>query len=221
MCLFLSGCFSVGGKSVRMGDSGSRTLLLGPFHPWRLIASSVDLFITVNFNITSAHQASYLRPFMQGSSISCHVNWSWYMIFHIVTVQQVLAGLSGEIYQKLDTIRRSIVRRYSRTTSASSSGGGGARKDDGEPPQDAFMPLDRANALSVAHGLIKLLMNSSSPCCVDSFLLTCKVRTSGFYCALAGFYSYYIFIYNFVAILSLVIIIYITGFWYCLLLTFF
>lgn len=92
-----------------------------------------------------------------------------------VTAGQVLAGLSGEIYQKLDTIRRSIVRRYSRTTSASSSGGGGARKDDGEPPQDAFMPLDRANALSVAHGLIKLLMNSSSPCCVDSFLLTCKV----------------------------------------------
>lgn len=116
---------------------------------------------------------------MQGSSILCHVTWPWYMIFHIVTVQQVLAGLSGEIYQKLDTIRRSIVRRYSRTTSASSSGGGGgARKDDGEPPQDAFMPLDRANALSVAHGLIKLLMNSSSPCCVDSFLLTCKVSVA-------------------------------------------
>ncbi|XP_069180397.1 baculoviral IAP repeat-containing protein 6 isoform X6 [Procambarus clarkii] len=86
---------------------------------------------------------------------------------------QVLAGLSGEIYQKLDTIRRSIVRRYTRTTSASSSGG--ARKDDSDSSGEVFVPLDRTTALSVAHGLIKLLMNTSSPCCVDSFLLTCKV----------------------------------------------
>lgn len=152
-------------------------VLLEPFPPQRLITPSCRTLHYRKFKcFTHLHtMLCILGSGMQGSSILCHVTWSWYMIFHIVTVQQVLAGLSGEIYQKLDTIRRSIVRRYSRTTSASSSGGGGARKDDGEPPQDAFMPLDRANALSVAHGLIKLLMNSSSPCCVDSFLLTCKV----------------------------------------------
>ncbi|KAK7067356.1 hypothetical protein SK128_014936 [Halocaridina rubra] len=87
--------------------------------------------------------------------------------------EQVLAGLSGEIYQKLDTIRRSIVKRYSRPPST--SGGSGSRKEENESNADTFMPLDRVNALSVAHGLIKLLMNTSSPCCVDSFLLTCKV----------------------------------------------
>ncbi|CAL4062959.1 unnamed protein product, partial [Meganyctiphanes norvegica] len=94
--------------------------------------------------------------------------------------QQVLAGLSGEIYQKLDTIRRSIVRRYSRnaTSGGSSGGSSGAKGKDGDSDNssgESFMPLDRPNALAVAHGLIKLLMSSSSPCCVDSFLLTCKV----------------------------------------------
>lgn len=87
----------------------------------------------------------------------------------------MLGALSGEIYHKLDTIRRSIVRRYSRNASTS-SGGAGARKDDPETPGETFFTLDRTTALSVAHGLVKLLMNSSSPCCVDSFLLTCKVR---------------------------------------------
>ncbi|XP_064112985.1 baculoviral IAP repeat-containing protein 6-like isoform X2 [Macrobrachium nipponense] len=93
--------------------------------------------------------------------------------FGEVGVGQVLAGLSGEIYQKLDTFRRNIVKRYTRASST--SGSSGVRKEDNESTIDAFLPLDRSNALSVAHGLIKLLMNSSSPCCVDSFLLTCKV----------------------------------------------
>ena len=117
---------------------------------------------------------------------------------------QVLAGLSGKFknmdmvlvkhsenlfkkihkqhalkhFKDLCSIRRqesSALRRYGRNH-ALQTASPIPIKEDNEGAYESFCPVDWNNALCVAKGLIELLMNASSPCCVDSFLLTCKVR---------------------------------------------